>query len=75
MYHRRENLRKSASQKTYSLFDELRTEELSCAKKASEISNNALLLMSLPIFHTVVRNQLCYTSREPKDWPLWFNLL
>lgn len=48
-----------------SLFDELRTEELACAKKASQISNNPLFLMSLPIFHTVVRNQFCYISREP----------
>lgn len=59
------NVRKSASLKTHSLFDELRTEELACAKKASQISNNPLFLMSLPIFHTVVRNQFCYISREP----------
>lgn len=52
-------LRQSASLNTHSLFAELVMEELLRAKKASEISNDPSLLMPLPMFHAVVRNQLC----------------
>jgi len=46
-------------------------EELLCAEKAGEISNNPLFLTPLPVFDVVVRNQLWSAQAGlPKDYSL-----